>query len=35
MTYKDANRSSQQVQADYQPNHAVTFEIMLGAAAWD
>jgi hypothetical protein len=35
MTHKDANRSSQQVQADYQPTHAVTFVIMLGAAAWD
>jgi hypothetical protein len=33
--YRDANRSSQQVQADYQHNHAVTFAIMLGAAAWD
>jgi hypothetical protein len=35
MMCKDANRSFQQVPADYQLNHAVTFAIMLGAAAWD
>jgi hypothetical protein len=33
--YKDASHFSQQVQADYQLNHAVTLEIMHGAAAWD